>query len=258
MSPTKTDLTHGTTLYSDKLQLRTDWRYLTLITAAFVAVLMLSNTLAVKVLQLGPFLMDGGTVLFPISYIFGDVLTEVYGFRLSRRVIWTGFAAIAFMAFAYWLVGVLPASSEWGMDSSYAAILGQVPRIVLASLCGFFCGEFVNSTLLSRMKVWTQGKALWSRTISSTVVGEFVDSFVFVFIAFSGVLPRRDVLIMAFSNWGFKTLYEVLFTPVTYWVVNTLKRKERVNMFDTDVTYTPFRLNLDGVKEHNAAEDGQF
>jgi hypothetical protein len=238
-------------------KLRTDWRFFGIITVAFVAVLMLSNTLAVKVLQIGPLYMDGGTILFPISYIFGDVLTEVYGFRLSRRVIWTGFAAIIGMAAAYAVVGWLPASSDWGMQGAYASILGQVPRIVLASLCGYFCGEFVNSTILSRMKVWTNGRALWSRTIGSTVVGELIDSVVFVFIAFTGVIPLRAVIIMAASNWAFKTAYEVACTPVTYKVVNYLKRAERVDVVDDGVWYNPFSVSIDGDDESNRYEGGR-
>ncbi len=199
---------------------------------AFVVVLLVSNTVAVKVMRLGPFTLgpltlgpwdtDGATLLFPISYIFGDVLTEVYGYARSRRVIWLGFAANIFVAAVYALVGWLPAGAGWPGQEAYAAILGQVPRIVLASLVAFLCGEFCNSYVLARLKVLSRGRWLWTRTLGSTVVGQAVDTTLFVLIAFWGVLAPSGLLGLILFGYVFKVLYETLATPVTYAAVNFL------------------------------------
>lgn len=220
-------------------------KLLPMITGAFVGILILSNILAAKMVQIGPFVFDGGTLLFPLSYIFGDCLTEVYGYKSSRKVIWTGFAMIILMAINIWITGILPSEKSWPFQESYNNVLMMVPRIVLASLCGFFAGEFSNSFVLSKMKVLTNGKYLWMRTIGSTVIGEFVDSVLFVAIAFLGLYPLSVLIVMAISNYLFKTFIEVVFTPVTYKVVKAIKKYEGVDVYDTGFKskdYNPFVL----------------
>ncbi|MDD4334213.1 MAG: queuosine precursor transporter [Desulfotomaculaceae bacterium] len=215
---------------------------------AFVVVLLVSNTVAVKVTQLGPFYFDGATVLFPLAYIFGDILTEVYGFKKSRFVIWSGFAACAFMASVYWLIGVIPAAPDWGNQGAYNAILGQTPRIVLASLVAYFCGEFVNSFIMAKMKILTLGRRLWTRTISSTVAGQAVDTSLFVVIAFAGVIPWAALLYMAVSNYIFKTSFEAAATPVTYAACGWLKRVEQEDYFDNETNFNPFAVSLEDLE----------
>ncbi len=219
------------------------YHYLDLITAAFVAVLMISNVASCKFVQLGPFTFDGGTILFPISYIFGDVLTEVYGYRAARRVIWTGFGAAALMAGTFALVGALPPAEGWTNQAAYRAILGSTPRIVLGSLVAYWAGSFSNAWVLARMKVWTGGRWLWTRTIASTLVGEGVDTLLFVAIAFLGAQPLSLLLRTVLSNYVFKCGVEAAFTPLTYRVVNALKRAEGVDAYDRDTVFSPFRSN---------------
>ncbi|MCL6611192.1 MAG: queuosine precursor transporter [Peptococcaceae bacterium] len=216
---------------------------------AFVVVLLLSNTVAVKVTQLGPFYFDGATVLFPLSYIFGDILTEVYGYKRSRVVVWSGFVACIFMAFIYWLVGVLPAAPDWSNQEAYNAILGQTPRIVLASLIAYFCGEFVNSFVLAKMKIFTRGRWLWTRTIGSTVVGQAVDTSLFVTIAFAGMIPPAALLHMVISNYVFKTTYEAVATPFTYAACGALKKAENEDYYDYTTKFNPFAVSLADLKE---------
>lgn len=217
-------------------------KLLPIITGIFVGVLLLSNILATKMVQLGPFVFDGGTLLFPLSYIFGDVLTEVYGYKASRKVIWTGFFMLILASFNIWVIGLLPAESSWTFQKSYNDILTQVPRIVLASLLGFFSGEFSNSFVLSKMKIFTKGKYLWMRTIGSTIVGEFLDSIIFVFIAFLGLYPLAVLVTMILSNYLFKTCIEVVFTPITYKIIHFIKVKEKIDVYDNDVKYNPFYI----------------
>lgn len=213
-----------------------------LVLAAFVAVLLISNIASTKILVLGPFTFDGGTLLFPLSYIFGDILTEVYGFRRARRVIWAGFAATGVMAVVLALVGTLPPAADWPHQEAFAAILGQTPRIVAASLVAYWAGEFSNSWILSRMKVRTRGRYLFARTIGSTLVGEGVDTALFVTVAFAGVLPGGLLLAVAVSNYLFKVGVEVAATPLTYAAVNRIKRAEGVDVFDEGISYNPFRI----------------
>jgi len=213
-----------------------------LVLAAFVAVLLISNVASTKVLLFGPFTFDGGTLLFPLSYIFGDVLTEVYGYRRSRRVIWAGFFATGLMAGVLALVGALPPSPDWPHQGAFDAVLGQTPRIVAGSLVAFWAGEFSNSWVLSRMKVATAGRWLFARTIGSTLVGEGVDTLLFVLVAFAGALPNDLLLAIFVSNYVFKVGFEVLATPLTYLVVNRLKRAEGIDVFDEGISYNPFSL----------------
>lgn len=216
------------------------YKYLGTLSVFFVAVLLISNIASTKIVQLGWLTFDGGTLLFPLSYIFADILTEVYGFRKSRRVIWLGFFCAFVMSAILYIVGMLPAAADWGNQSAYDAILGQAPRIVAASLIAYLCGEFINSFILAKMKVWTAGKWLWSRTIGSTVVGEFVDSTLFILIAFAGVLPNSLLVTLIISNYVFKTAIEILFTPVTYAAVGYLKRTEGEDYYDRDTNFSPF------------------
>lgn len=218
------------------------YRYLDLVMAAFVAVLLISNVASTKILLLGPFTFDGGTVLFPLAYIFGDVLTEVYGYARSRRVIWTGFFWLALAAVVFSLVDWLPPAPDWGMQDSFHAILGQTPRIVAGSLLAYFAGEFTNSFVLAKLKLATRGRWLWSRTIGSTLAGEAVDTAIFLAVAFLGVLPAPLLAVVFVSNYVFKVGVEVCFTPITYWVVATLKRLEREDYYDWKTNFNPFAL----------------
>lgn len=214
-------------------------KLLAVITGLFVGILMLSNILAVKMVQIGPFIFDGGTLLFPLSYIFGDILTEVYGYKATRKVIWTGFVMLVIMALNIVVIGILPAEPTWTFQEAYDLILTPIPRIIVASIIAYFIGEYVNAVVLSKMKIWTKGKMLWTRTIGSTLVGQFLDSFVFVFIAFAGIYNMKILLIMAFSNYVFKTSIEVFFTPVTYKAVSYVKKIENIDIYDYEETYNP-------------------
>jgi uncharacterized integral membrane protein (TIGR00697 family) len=235
--------------------MRRDYRYLDTITAIFVAVLLISNIAsAAKIVDWGVSLLglrlafDAGTLLFPISYIFGDVLTEVYGYRRSRKVIWTGFALSALMALTFWLVGRLPGEAEWESyagQSAYDAILGGVGSggIIVASLVAYFAGEFSNSYVMARMKIITQGRWLWARTIGSTLVGEGVDTAFFIVMAcFFGVFPWSIALTLIVTNYIFKVGVEALMTPLTYRLVNGLKRAEHEDYYDHDTDFNPFKV----------------
>jgi hypothetical protein len=233
------------------------YRFYDLIMALFVTVLLISNIASsAKIIDWGvsvgplPLAFDAGTLLFPISYIFGDVLTEVYGYRKSRRVIWVGFGASALMALTLWLVSILPGESAWeeyAGQAAYNAILGGVSTggIIVASLAAYFAGEFSNSYVLARMKVWTGGRYLWSRTIASTLVGQAVDTTLFIVIAtLFGVFPWSLALTLIVSNYMFKVGIEAVMTPATYRVVTLLKRAEHEDYFDVDTNFSPFRLDM--------------
>lgn len=219
-----------------------DHKYLMYIAIFFVVVLMISNTVSAKLVQIGPFVFAGAIFIFPISYIFGDILTEVYGYRTSRKVIWSGFAAMALMSLCYWFVQILPAPPFWQNQAAYEMILGSVPRIVLASMLAYFVGEFANSYLLSRMKIWSEGKHLWQRTIGSTLLGEGLDSCIFGVVAFAGVIPNSVLITLIISSYAAKVLYEVACTPLTYIVINKLKRAEGIDTYDRDISYNPFLI----------------
>ena len=204
--------------------------------------LLISNVASAKILKLGPFTFDGGTILFPLSYIFGDVLTEVYGYARSRRVIWTGFFCAALMSGVFALVGALPPAEGWEGQSAWMTILGTTPRIVLASLIAYLAGEFSNSTVLAKMKVAANGRFLWMRTIGSTLVGEGVDTAIFCLVAFWGTMPNNLLFTVIVSNYIFKCGVEVVLTPATYLVVGYLKQSEGEDFYDRDTHFNPFRL----------------
>jgi queuosine precursor transporter len=214
--------------------------YFDIIMALFVAVLLISNIASTKIVQLWWFSFDGGTLLFPLSYIFGDILTEVYGYARSRRVIWVGFFSAALLSLVLILVGLLPAAAGWPYQDAYNKILGLAPRIVAASLIAYFAGEFSNSYVLAKMKVWTKGRYLWTRTIGSTLVGEGVDTLFFCLVAFAGVLSTPLLLAVILSNYIFKCLVEMLFTPLTYTIIKFLKEREHVDHYDYKTKFNPF------------------
>jgi hypothetical protein len=216
------------------------YKYLGTISVFFVSVLLISNIASTKIIDLKWFIFDGGTLLFPLSYIFGDILTEVYGYKKAKNVIWLGFFMALMMSLVFIVVGTLPAASGWNNQSAYDLILGVTPRIVIASLVAYAFGSFSNSFILAKMKILTKGRILWSRTIGSTIVGEFVDSIIFILIAFYGILPNSLLITLIISNYLFKTGIEILFTPLTYKVVSFLKKKESEDYYDTDTDFNPF------------------
>ncbi|MEL1249577.1 queuosine precursor transporter [Aurantiacibacter gilvus] len=220
---------------------QTRFRYYDLVMAAFVAILLLSGIIgAGKVATVAGFTFGAGILFFPISYVIGDVLTEVYGYARARRVIWAGFAALIFAAFMSWAIVAMPPADSWSGQEAYETVFGQVWRIAIASIIAFWAGEFVNSYVMAKMKVWTQGRMLWSRTIGSTVVGQAVDSLLFYPIAFLGVWETSDVILVMVTNWALKVGWEAVLTPVTYRVVGFLKKREGVEIFDTDTDFSPF------------------
>lgn len=218
------------------------YRYFDVLVALFVAVLLISNISSTKILTLWKFTFDGGTLLFPLSYIFGDILTEVYGFRRSRRVIWLGFFSALLMSLVLYVVQVMEPASGWPNQHAFETILGFVPRIVGASLVAYFAGEFTNSITLSILKIRTKGKLLWLRTIFSTIIGEGIDTIVFCMIAFYGTMPGNVLWTVIISNYIFKCSVEILFTPVTYKIVNFLKKNEKTDVYDYGVKYNPFQI----------------
>ena len=224
------------------------FRYYDLVMAAFVTILLLSNLIGaskpsyVTLPGIGEWSFGAGVLFFPVSYIIGDVLTEVYGYARARRVIWTGFAALLFMTFMAWIVAQLPPAEGWPGQDSYEFVFGNSWRIVLASMIAFWAGEFANSFVLAKMKVWTAGKHLWARTIGSTVVGQGLDSLIFYPLAFWGLAgwPVDLLWQVVLSQWLIKTAWEALLTPVTYLVVGKLKRAEGIDIFDRDTDFSPF------------------
>jgi uncharacterized integral membrane protein (TIGR00697 family) len=208
------------------------------VAAIFITCLITANIIAVKVVSFGPVIVPAAIIVFPISYIFGDILTEVYGYRWARRVIWLGFIGnLIFVLFA-WLGQLLPPAPFWGGQEAYQTILGYTPRLLLASFFGYLIGEFANSFVMARMKILTRGRWLWSRTIGSTVVGEGLDTSVFITLAYIGTASFMPVMIL--YHWLIKTVYEAVATPVTYAVVNYLKQKEAVDTYDYQTRFNPF------------------
>lgn len=228
------------------------FRYFDFIMAAFVTILLLSNIIGaskraeIELPFIGPWPFGAGVLFFPISYIIGDLLTEVYGYARARRVIWTGFAALAFMAFMEAVVVALPPSPTWPYQSAYEAVFGNGWRIVLASMTAFWVGEFANSLVLAKMKVAQKGQGMGWRFVASTVVGQGLDSFIFYPLAFYGLegWPTSDLLKTVLSQWGLKTGWEILLLPVTVAIVAALKRREGVDVFDEGTNFTPFRMQV--------------
>jgi len=219
------------------------YRYFDLVMAAFVTVLLCANLIGPgKVAKIGPVTFGAGVLFFPISYIFGDVLTEVYGYARARRVVWTGFAALVFASFMASVVVAFPPAPGWPHQAAYETVFGSTWRIVFASLVAFWAGEFCNSYVLAKMKVRCEGRSLYRRTIGSTIVGEGVDSLIFYHVAFFGVWSREQLLTVMVSNYLIKVGWEVLATPLTYKIVAALKRAEHEDYYDRDTDFNPFRL----------------
>jgi queuosine precursor transporter len=228
------------------------YRYYEFVMVAFVVVLVCSNLIGpAKIAQLdlplvGLVTFGAGVLFFPISYVFGDILTEVYGYARSRRVIWAGFAGLAFASFMAWVVVALPPAPFWKNQAAYEVAFGQAWRIAAASMFAYMCGEFVNSFTLAKMKILTRGRWLWSRTIGSTVVGEGVDSLLFYPLAFygTGIIPDDKLPVVMLAQFVAKVGVEVAFTPVTYAIVGWLKRAENVDWYDRDTNFTPFSVKV--------------
>lgn len=224
---------------------RRDYKYFDLVMAAFVTVLLCSSLIGVsKRSELWGITFGTAVIFFPISYVFGDILTEVYGYARARRVIWAGFGALIFASFMSWAVIALPPAPGWGLQDDYVNVYGSTPRIVAASLIAFWAGDFLNSYVLAKLKVKTRGRFLWMRTIGSTIVGQGIDSLVFYPLAFWGVAgwtPDQVVTVMA-SNFVIKVMVEVVMTPVTYLIVGFLKQAEHEDYFDQGTDFNPFSL----------------
>ena len=226
------------------------FRYYDLVMAAFVTILLLSNVIGagkvatVTLPGIGAWPFGAGILFFPISYVIGDVLTEVYGYARARRCIWAGTAALLFMALMSIVVVELPPAAGWTGQAAYEAVFGQVPRIVLASIAAFWAGEFANSLVLARMKLMTEGRHLWMRTIGSTVAGQAVDSLIFYPLAFWGVWDGDTLLKVLLTQWALKVGWEAALTPATYAVVGFLKRREGIDVYDRGTDFTPFRAKV--------------
>ncbi len=223
-------------------------RWLPIITAVFVTSLVVANIIAVKIFSVGPVDLPAGVIVFPISYIFGDILTEVYGYARARQVIWIGFGCNLLAVAAVMLSICLPPASFWdiaGLGSSglsqkaYAAIFGFTPRVLMASFVAYLAGEFLNSFVMAKMKIATRGRFLWSRTVGSTLVGQLADSLIFILLTFIGVVPTTALVTLIISQWAVKSAYEALATPLTYAIVNFLKRAENRDYYDYDTNFSP-------------------
>ena len=228
------------------------FRYYEFVMVAFVVILVCSNLIGpAKIAQaefpvVGALTFGAGVLFFPISYVFGDVLTEVYGYARSRRVIWAGFAALAFASFMAWVVVALPPAPFWKNQEAYEIAFGNAWRVAAASMLAYFCGEFVNSYVLAKMKILTAGRHLWTRTIGSTIFGEAVDSMLFYPLAFygTGIIPNEALPTVMLAQFAAKVGVEVVFTPLTYALVGWLKRAEGVDHYDRDTDFSPFSLRV--------------
>jgi queuosine precursor transporter len=218
------------------------FRYLDILITIFVVVLLVSNLVAQKVIRLGPFPISGALILFPVTYIFGDIFTEVYGYAASRRAIWLGFFGTALMWGVGALVIALPSDPAFHNQQAFITVFGFLPRLLSASLIAFWAGEFANSYTMARLKVRTRGRWLWTRTVGSTIVGQAVDTTLVVTLTFLGTYPAATLGKIILTNYCFKVVYEVLATPLTYLVVNFLKRAEHSDPFDAHTDFNPFRL----------------
>ncbi len=215
-----------------------------IIACLFVTCLLLSNIIAGKLISIWGIVLPGAVILFPLAYIIGDILTEVYGYSRTRMVIWTGFACNILMVGVFTLVMAIPAPGFFEAEGAFAVVLGMTPRIVLASLLAYLVGEFSNAAVLSRMKILTRGKWLWTRTIGSTLIGEGLDTIIFITVCFLGTVPHGVLMQMMLYQYIFKVSFEILATPLTYAVVGWLKRKEGVDIYDHAVNYNPFQFNI--------------
>jgi uncharacterized integral membrane protein (TIGR00697 family) len=212
------------------------------VTGVFITCLITANVIAVKLVDLFGWIMPAGVLIFPVSYITGDVLTEVYGYRQARRVIWLGFLCNAIVVGAVWLGQSLPPAGFWDGQAAYERILGYTPRLLVASFAAYLVGEFTNAFVLAKMKIATRGRWLWTRTIGSTVVGQGLDSLVFIVLAFGGAIPGHALALTVLTQWFVKTAYEAAATPFTYWVVGYLKRKEGMDVYDHETRFNPLLM----------------
>ncbi len=234
----------------DKFQGR-EPKYYDIFTGLFVAILLISEVTSIKLISVAHIQTAGAIILFPIAYIFSDIMTEVYGYARARRVLWIGFGAVILQALVLMAVQYMPPAASWhfqkgyDLQNAYEHILGFVPRISLASVLAYWAGGFVNDFTLAKMKLLTKGKMLWSRTIGSTVVGQAVDSFLFIGIAFYGVIPTSIVIQIALTQYVLKVIYETVATPITYFVVNKLKKSEGLDVFDYHTNFNPFHFRVE-------------
>lgn len=213
-----------------------------LVAAVFITSLITANIIAVKLIDVAGLVLPAAVIIFPLSYIFGDVLTEVYGYRQARRVIWLGFLCNLVAVAAIWVAQLLPPAQFWEAQGAYERILGYTPRLLVASFLAYLVGEFANSFVLARLKIATGGRWLWTRTIGSTLIGQGLDSLIFMTLAFAGTIPDAQLAAAIITQWLFKTAYEVAATPLTYQVVNSLKRREGLDVFDRGTRFNPLRL----------------
>lgn len=221
----------------------TGFRMFDVMAMGFVTMLLISNTIAVKIISIGGFILPAGIICFPIAYIFNDVLVECYGYEKTRRVIWWGFFCLGIMSGFYWIASVLPPAAFWNEQPAFQKFFQFAPRIAFASFLAYLVGSFLNAVVMSRMKIKMKGKHLWIRTIGSTILGEGADSIIFNLVAFLGIFEVKQVLFIAVSGFILKTAYEVLATPLTYIVIGWLKRIEGIDVYDKGISYSPFKIS---------------
>ncbi len=226
----------------DRLPPKHHSTWFVVVVAVFITCLLIANVISVKLVTIFGLVVPAGVIIFPLSYICGDVLTEVYGFRRTRQVIWLGFGCNVLAVIAIAIAQTLPAASFWDAQAAYERILGFTTRLLVASFCAYLVGEFANALVLARLKVRTAGRMLWARTIGSTIIGQGFDSLIFVTVAFWGIIPPAAILSAIVTQWLFKVAYEVLVTPLTYVVVNFLKRRENLDVFDQNLSFNPLAL----------------
>lgn len=220
------------------------FKHYDLLLSTFVVILLISNLVGQKICAFGSFRVSGAQLLFPVTYIYGDVFTEVYGYAASRRAIWLGFFASGILSVLGMAITLLPPAPEWHNQAAFATVFSVVPRLVIASLVAYWCGEFTNSFVMAKMKLWTRGRHLWSRTVGSTVAGQAVDTIVVMTLAFGFSISASAVFKLIVDGYLFKVLYEVLATPLTYAVVNALKRSENFEIFDERTSFNPFLVEV--------------
>jgi len=219
-------------------------KYYDIILAIFVASLLISNIAATKLISIGPMIADGGAILFPLAYIIGDLLTEVYGFKYARRAIWVGFGVMILAIASFFIVGLLPAAPEYTSQDSYNAVLGFLPRIALASLSAYLIGSFINAYVLAKLKAHLKRGSLWSRLIGSTIVGQLIDTIVFGLIAFGGIITAKDMITFILVGWLFKTGSEVILLPLIYASISWVKKHEQIKDINDPSDFSPFRIKL--------------